>query len=282
VFVGLSAGLSEIDSLALRPLQGQPIRVMLAEPDAVSRRLIHSVLQDEPDVALDPVDQTALIASMHERSPDVVILDMHTPVVQRVESWEAVGVPPPPVTIVTAYDAGSVSLFASRATGVLVKPIGIEDLHSTLNVARSRIARIRTRAHGRPVAVEPQAVLPTVQLISRLAVESGDKIVLVRTSDIEWILSCGNQVRLHVGNTSYLLRQSMKRLHAMLDPTRFLRVHRNAIINLDYVEEFNLPAIGNMFVKLRNGFCLPLRKSTRPMLRKLLMTPLQLTPHSLV
>lgn len=280
--MGLSAGLSEIDSLALRPLQGAPIRVMLAESDAVSRRLIHSVLEDEPDVALDPVDQTALLASMHERAPDIVILDIHTPVVQRAESWEAVGVAPPPVTIVTAYDAGSVSLFASRATGVLVKPIGIEDLHSTLNVARSHIARIRTGARERPVAVEPQVVLPTAQPISRLAVESGDKIVLVRTSDIEWILSCGNQVRLHVGNTSYLLRQSMKRLHATLDPSRFLRVHRNAIVNLDYVEEFNLPAIGNMFVKLRNGFCLPLRKSSRPLLRKLLMAPLQLTRQSFV
>jgi DNA-binding LytR/AlgR family response regulator len=49
-------------------------------------------------------------------------------------------------------------------------------------------------------------------------------------------------------------------------------VHRNAIVNLDFVEEFHLPAIGNMFVKLRSGVCLPLRKSSRPLLRRLLIS----------
>ena len=62
----------------------------------------------------------------------------------------------------------------------------------------------------------------------------------------------------------------MKTLQVLLDPTRFLRVHRNAIVNLDHVEEFHLPLKGNMFVKLDDGLCLPLRKSNRALLRKLL------------
>jgi DNA-binding LytR/AlgR family response regulator len=47
-------------------------------------------------------------------------------------------------------------------------------------------------------------------------------------------------------------------------------VHRNAIVNLDHVEEFHLPPNGNMFVKLNDGLCLPLRKANRALLRKLL------------
>ena len=65
-------------------------------------------------------------------------------------------------------------------------------------------------------------------------------------------------------------RQSMKNLQALLDPNRFFRVHRNAIVNLDHVEEFHLPPNGNMFVKLNDGLCLPLRKANRALLRKLL------------
>jgi two-component system, LytTR family, response regulator len=84
------------------------------------------------------------------------------------------------------------------------------------------------------------------------------------------VQSSGNHVRLHVGKTSHLVRQSMKNLQALLDPNRFLRVHRNAIVNLDYVEEFHLPPNGNMFVKLNDGLCLPLRKANRGLLRKLL------------
>jgi DNA-binding LytR/AlgR family response regulator len=56
----------------------------------------------------------------------------------------------------------------------------------------------------------------------------------------------------------------------VLDPTRFLRVHRNAIVNLDHVDEFHLPPTGNMFVKLKNGVSLPLRRGNRNLLRRLL------------
>ena len=80
----------------------------------------------------------------------------------------------------------------------------------------------------------------------------------------------GNHIRLHVGKASHLIRQSMKNLQALLDPNRFLRVHRNAIVNLDHVEEFHLPPSGNMFVKLNDGLCLPLRKANRAILRRLL------------
>jgi len=80
----------------------------------------------------------------------------------------------------------------------------------------------------------------------------------------------GNHIRLHVGKASNLIRQSMKNLQALLDPNRFLRVHRNAIVNLDHVEEFHLPPNGDMFVRLNDGLCLPLRKANRAQLRKLL------------
>jgi len=80
----------------------------------------------------------------------------------------------------------------------------------------------------------------------------------------------GNHIRLHVGKASNLIRQSMKNLQALLDPNRFLRVHRNAIVNLDHVEEFHLPPNGDMFVRLNDGLCLPLRKANRAQLRKVL------------
>ncbi len=99
--------------------------------------------------------------------------------------------------------------------------------------------------------------------------------MLVRVDEIRWIQSLRKHIRLYVGGKSHVLRQSMKNLQAVLDPTRFLRVHRNAIVNLDHVDEFHLPPSGNMFVKLTNGVCLPLRRANRAMLRKLLKDMLQ-------
>ena len=270
--MGLSSGLFAVGTTPLEGLRSAPIRVMVADADAVTCRLIGSVLQDAPDVTLDYVDQTALIAAIHTRPPDIVILDIHTPVIRRAESWESLGIAAPPATIVTAYDARSASPFASRANGLLVKPFDAEEFQSALDLAKSQIARLRLEAQARAVALAgQQQVLPSAPFLHRLAIEEGERIVLVRTADIEWMQASGNQIRLHVGKTSHLLRQSMKKLHALLDPSRFLRVHRNAIVNLDHVAEFHLPTMGNMFVELRSGFCLPLRKSSRPVLRRMLI-----------
>jgi two-component system, LytTR family, response regulator len=193
-----------------------------------------------------------------------------TPAIRRAPSWETVGVKRAPATIVTAYDPSAVSAFASSAIDFLVKPFDAERFEAALDLAKSRIAgaRMELEVEGRSSDQEQQR--PARRFLQRLAVEANEKIVLVRVDDIRWMQSSGNHIRLHVGKTSHLIRQSMRNLQALLDPNRFLRVHRNAIVNLDHVEEFHLPPNGNMFVKLNDGLCLPLRKANRALLLKLL------------
>ena len=247
-----------------------PIRVLVAEPDAASRRLICSLVECEPEMRAECVDDSRLVCSMQENAPDLVILDAHIPAIRRVGSWNALGIKPPVATIVTACDPAALLAFASIAIDLLVKPFGVERFETALALAKSRIARTRTRRQADRKASEPEPRLPLRQFVQRLAVEAGEKIMLVRVEDIQWMQASGNYIRIHVGNTSHQLRQSLKNLQAMLDPNRFLRVHRNAIVNLDHVEEFDLPPSGNMFVKLNSGVCLPLRKGNRAMLRQIL------------
>ena len=104
--------------------------------------------------------------------------------------------------------------------------------------------------------------------LNRMAVRVGDKIVLVSMSDVLWIQSHGNLVRLHLQGASYLYRTTIKEVYAHLDPGHFLRVHRNAIVNLDHVTEFDLPRYGNAFVHLRNGEALPISGTGRLALRR--------------
>ncbi|HUN85165.1 MAG TPA: LytTR family DNA-binding domain-containing protein [Terracidiphilus sp.] len=107
--------------------------------------------------------------------------------------------------------------------------------------------------------------------LKRMAVRAGDKIVLVSMNDVLWIQSHGNLVRLHLETASYEHRTTIKNAYTHLDPGRFVRVHRNAIVNLDYVTEFDLPRCGNAFVRLRNGKALPISKTARTTLRRELL-----------
>ena len=216
------------------------------------------------------VDDSKLLSSIQERAPDLIIVDVHTPAIRRAPSWEAVGINSGPVTIVTAYDPSAVSAFASTTVDFLVKPFDAERLEAALDVATSEIARVRTELEAEERSRDREQTRPRRHFLQRLAVEANEKIVLVKIEDIRWMQASGNHIRLHVAKASYLMRQSLKNLQAFLDPARFLRVHRNAIVNLDHVEEFHLPPNGNMFAKLNDGLCLPLRKANRALLRKLL------------
>jgi two-component system, LytTR family, response regulator len=216
------------------------------------------------------VDDSRLLSSIQESAPDLVILDIHTPAIRRAQNWEAVGIKSAPATIVTAYDSSAVSAFASTAIDFLVKPFDAERFEAALDLAKAGIARAQMGIEADERSSHQEQKRPARHFLRRLAVEENEKIVLVRVDDIRWMQSSGNHVRLHVEKTSHLVRQSMKNLQALLDPHRFLRVHRNAIVNLDHVEEFHLPPNGNMFVKLNDGLCLPLRKANRALLRKLL------------
>jgi len=216
------------------------------------------------------VDDSMLVSSIQESAPDLVILDVHTPAIGRAPSWQAVGIKRAPATIVTAYDPLEVSAFASSVIDSLIKPFDAERFQAALDLARLRIAGARTGLEVEERSSDQEQQRPARRFLQRLAVEANETIILVRVDDIRWMQSSGNYIRLHVGKTSHMIRQSMKNLQALLDPNRFLRVHRNAIVNLDHVEEFHLPPNGNMFVKLNDGLCLPLRKANRALLRKLL------------
>lgn len=247
-----------------------PIKVLIAEPDPASRKLICSLVEYEPEMMVECVDDSRLVATMQENAPDVVIFDAHILTMRRAGSWDALGIAPPPATIVTAYDPTALTAFACMAIDLLVKPIDAGRLENALALAKSKIVCARAQSKADEWDGEKEQGAPHRQFLQRLAVEADERIMLVRVEDIHWMQSAGNWVRLHIGNRSHLLRQSMKNLQAALDPNRFLRVHRNAIVNLDHVQEFYLPPSGNMFVKLNNGMCLPLRKANRATLRKLL------------
>lgn len=259
-----------VEAQASVRVHAAPIRVLVVEPEAGTRRLICSLVEGEPGMTVECVDDSRLVSSVQECAPDLVILDAHTPAIRRDKTWDALGIKSPPATIVTSYDPAALTAFASIAVDLLVKPFDVERFETALDVARSSIVRARTETEIDDRSSEHKGDMPRRRFLRRLAVETDEKIVLVRVEDIQWMQSFGKHIRLHVGKTSHLLRQSMKNLQAMLDPNRFVRVHRNAIVNLDHVDEFYLPLSGNMFVKLNNGVSLPLRRANRAMLRKLL------------
>jgi two-component system LytT family response regulator len=248
--------------------QGAPIRVLVVEPDTVSRRLICSILENETDDTVLCVDSARLLPSIHDFRPDLVILDINT--TSRTQASEYLGLKSSITTIITGYDATSLKRFSSIDGVLLIKPFDVEQVQIALDAAKSKMIHATTEIVATGPFSNWQHSADRTQFLSRVAAESGETIVLINVKDILWLQSCGNHIRLHLGSATHLVRQTVKNFQRMLDPRYFLRIHRNAIVNLDHVHEFFLPPEGNMHVKLDNGTCLPLRRANRSLLRKTL------------
>jgi two-component system, LytTR family, response regulator len=104
----------------------------------------------------------------------------------------------------------------------------------------------------------------------RFVVKLDSRILAVPADQVDWIASAANYVRLHVGATTYLVRATMSSVERSLDPRQFLRVHRNAIVNLARVQQYHMPARGSMSVLLRDGSSVPLSRGYLPAVRRML------------
>jgi len=96
-------------------------------------------------------------------------------------------------------------------------------------------------------------------------------VVFLKLADIDWIEASDNYVCLHSGRETHVVRETMSELEARLDPAKFLRVHRSAIVNLDQIRELQPWFRGDYRVILRDGTELTLTKTHREKLESRLL-----------
>jgi two-component system LytT family response regulator len=255
-----------------------PIRTAIVDDEPLARAALRVVLDGDPDVEVVGdcigVDAPALI----ERAQvELVFLDVQMPELDGFGVLDALRPEAlPAVVFVTAYDAYAVRAFEVHAVDYVLKPFDDARVLTALARARQRLAR---DAAGRP---DPAAGDPLLALLnqadrpgapSRFLVRTRGKIVAVRCDDIDWIEAADYYATLHVGGTSHLIRQTMAELETRLDPRRFVRVHRGAIVNLDRIREIHPLFRGDCTLVLADGTQVKLSRTRRAEFERLFGTP---------
>lgn len=187
--------------------------------------------------------------------PDLVFIDVDMPVMRGIDVLAALAPQQRPLAILlTAHEQFAVRAFALNALDYLLKPI--DDERFAEAVARARAA------HGlKPGTAPPDtAAEPATQpFLHTFMVRTGNRTVPVETRDISWIDADGDYATLHANGREYLVRESLQRLSAQLDPARFVRVHRSAIVRIDQVAELRALPNRDALLCLRDGT--PIRAS---------------------
>jgi two-component system LytT family response regulator len=231
------------------------LRVLVVEDEPLARERIHTLLAEENDVEIvgEAADGRTAVSRIRALDPDLVFLDVNMPELNGFGVIEEIGIDAmPPVIFVTAYDQFAVQAFDAHALDYLLKPFDTERFHAALDRARQALRRQHAGSLDRRLS-DLLEDLRKPHYLERLAVKSGGKILFIRTEDIEWIGAEGNYARLHTGERSHLMRETMTSLETKLDPGRFLRIHRSTIVNADAIAELEPLFQGDYVVVLRNG-----------------------------
>jgi two-component system LytT family response regulator len=231
------------------------IRALLVDDELLARLALRQALASHPDIAIvgecgNAAEAKQAIAALE---PELLFLDIRMPGMdgfRLLHGMQSSGLPM--VVFATAYGQHALRAFDANAIDYLLKPI---------DQARFDQAMCRVRQHWQGLNMAPTPA-PTAYL-QRISVPSGEHIRVIATSDIDWIRADGNYVRIHAAGTSHLHREPLTGLLATLDPTRFLRIHRGIVVNVDRIAEVHPLFQGSAEVVLHDGTRLNLSRRFR-------------------
>jgi two-component system LytT family response regulator len=245
--------------------------VMVADDEAPARQRVIDLLRRDSQVAsiLEACDGLSAVDLIQNRRPDLVFLDVQMPELNGLEVIAEVGAGRMPLTVfVTAYDQHAIRAFEANALDYLLKPFSDERFEATMARVGVRLDERSARDFGRRIlriiSAAPGRHLP----LDRLVVKSGGSTRFVRVADIDWIEAAGVYANLHVGGKELLYRAALNDLADRLDPVRFVRVHRSAIVNIESILHLEPISHGEFEVILKDGSRSRISRTYRRQLEK--------------
>jgi two-component system LytT family response regulator len=267
------------------------VRVLIVDDEPPARRRVAELLAGDPGVEVvgTAASGTEAVVAIRERAPDVVFLDVQMPDGTGFDVVRAIGPGAMPVTVfVTAYDRYALRAFDAAAVDYLVKPFDDERFEEALRRARQAVGAAAVRrlsdqlvavlqavqgtgtvSPGAPPPATAPAAAPSAAAapspspvyLERIAVDSRGQVQVVPVAKILYIGASGPYAEIHTAERTYLIREQMQVLEERLDPAKFFRVHRSAIVRLDLIEALKRNASGDYEVRLKGGTRLKVSRS---------------------
>ena len=238
------------------PGERAKVRVLIVDDEPPARRNIAMLLEDDADVEIlgECSSGKDAIAATRKLRPDLLFLDVQMPESDGFDVLEILGRElPPAIVFVTAYDQYALRAFEAGALDYLLKPFENSRFYRAVARAKEKIELAR-----RKVAAK----------VGHLVIKSAGQVLFVRISDIDWIEAADYYAGVHVGARTHLVRRSLADLEQELESSRFCRVHRSAIVNIDRVRTLRLNSNGEYNVVLENGSELRLSRRFRKHLQE--------------
>lgn len=251
------------------------MKTLIIDDEELARAVVREHLGAHPgvDVVAECANGFEALKAAAQHQPDLIFLDIQMPKLdgfEVLELMEAEG-KRPTVIFVTAYDQHALRAFEAHAVDYLLKPFSKERFDAAVLKAQA--------LHSALPATPP---LPAAELASaarqgrpleRIVVKDGPKVTVVHLDRLDWVQAQDDYVLLRTEGKNLLKQQTLSQLETQLDSSRFIRIHRSYILNLDRLVRVEQDSKEHRDAILRDGTRLPVSRSGYQRLRELWESP---------
>ncbi len=257
------------------------LTTIIVDDESLARRGLAIRLQHMPqiDVIAECTNGLEALKAIAEQSPDLVFLDIQMP---GMDGFDVIGQLQadnmPMIIFVTAFNEYAVDAFKVHAIDYVLKPIDDDRLHEAVERAvnyHKQEASVRSKeklvemmmsmtgASANSVEQMAQGAPETNDWPERLSIKDGSDIQFIKVGDIQWVDAAGDYMCVQVSGKTHIMRITMKELEALLDPSKFLRIHRSTIVNSNRIVAAQTLSNGEYMLTLECGSQLKVSRSYR-------------------
>ncbi len=237
------------------------MRLIVVEDEPIARDGLCALLAAEQSVEVVGSFASAEAARRGVRSalPDGMFVDVEMPGEGGMDFVRSIpAASRPHVVFVTAHENYAAKAFDVEAIDYVLKPIDERRLAEAVERVRRAIdtganARMHARMHARLKEVLADGLEHDSEYLTRISTRVGDRLVVVKLSDVSWIEADGDYMRVHSKGRALLVRMTMRELERRLDPSLFMRAHRSALVNIEFVAGVELLPHGEHVAMLCDG-----------------------------
>jgi two-component system LytT family response regulator len=234
------------------------LRVVIADDERPARSFLASILRtfDDVEIVGEATNGMEAVALIESKRPELALLDLQMPeldglgVVRLLKKNRT-----PLVAFVTAYDEYAVRAFEVNAVDYVLKPVDASRLRQTIDRARERLEHDDQRSEETERVRHAASDYETAggrPPLQRIPVRRRDEIVLVPTSHLVSVIADGELLHMRTSdNESYTICYRLRDLAARLEPTRFVRLGRGTLVNVDMIRRI-VPMPGGTFTVTLN------------------------------
>lgn len=245
------------------------MRALVVDDETLARQLLVEQLEKIPNVEV--VGQASngfeAVKLAEELQPDVMFLDIQMPKLSGFEVLELLGERAPAVVFCTAYDEFALRAFEVHAVDYLLKPVEPARLAEAVTRVEQRLAKRAPQPSARALAT---AARPPGKMLERVLIRQEGRVHVLPVERIDFVEAQDDYLEFAVAGKRYRKQQTMTDLESQLDPTRFVRIHRSFIVNIERLARIDLYGKDSWLAILSDGTKLPMSRTGNTRLKALI------------